>query len=212
MKTMKALAGAVILAAALAAGGAQASVTRTYNFTLGDFVDGFGSAAPPSTSVTGSFTVTFDLATGFSNDTADITLNSLSGVTIDSPFSFGGGPFGGGQYFMSVGGLANGPGGIAGGTNDFVLQLQFGNPASVDTPVLVTCASAQGYFCGSETDQPGPTASGYTRSDSGHAWFATSGSITSNGGVPEPASWALMLLGFGGLGAMMRTRRRLALA
>jgi hypothetical protein len=31
------------------------------------------------------------------------------------------------------------------------------------------------------------------------------------GGVPEPASWALMLAGFGGLGAMLR-RRRAALA
>ena len=28
-------------------------------------------------------------------------------------------------------------------------------------------------------------------------------------GVPEPATWAVMLVGFGGLGAAMRTRRRL---
>lgn len=31
----------------------------------------------------------------------------------------------------------------------------------------------------------------------------------SGGAVPEPASWALMLLGFGGIGAMLRSRRRL---
>ncbi len=30
------------------------------------------------------------------------------------------------------------------------------------------------------------------------------------GGVPEPASWALMLMGFGGLGAALRARRRKA--
>jgi len=29
-----------------------------------------------------------------------------------------------------------------------------------------------------------------------------------NGGVPEPASWALMILGFGGAGAALRRRRR----
>jgi len=31
-------------------------------------------------------------------------------------------------------------------------------------------------------------------------------------GVPEPASWALMLVGFGGLGAMLRRRSRVAVA
>lgn len=35
---------------------------------------------------------------------------------------------------------------------------------------------------------------------------------TVDGGVPEPASWALMLLGFGGIGAILRRRPRLQTA
>ena len=36
--------------------------------------------------------------------------------------------------------------------------------------------------------------------------------LTRGGGpVPEPATWAMMLLGFGGVGAMIRSRRRRAL-
>jgi hypothetical protein len=34
----------------------------------------------------------------------------------------------------------------------------------------------------------------------------------SNGGVPEPATWALMLMGFGGLGTAVRSRRKRTLA
>ena len=36
-----------------------------------------------------------------------------------------------------------------------------------------------------------------------------SGTLPLNG-VPEPTTWAMLLLGFGGLGAVMRSRRRLA--
>ena len=32
--------------------------------------------------------------------------------------------------------------------------------------------------------------------------------VSLTGGVPEPAAWALMLVGFGGLGAALRHRRR----
>jgi hypothetical protein len=38
-----------------------------------------------------------------------------------------------------------------------------------------------------------------------------SGTASSGGAVPEPTTWGLMMVGFGGLGAVMRTRRRYAL-
>ncbi|WP_394763868.1 PEPxxWA-CTERM sorting domain-containing protein [Phenylobacterium sp.] len=37
--------------------------------------------------------------------------------------------------------------------------------------------------------------------------FALVGSVSLKGAVPEPATWAMMLVGFGGLGAMIRKRR-----
>ncbi len=45
--------------------------------------------------------------------------------------------------------------------------------------------------------------------DSNAGVFFDTVSVT--GGVPEPASWALMILGFGGVGAVLRSRRRAAL-
>jgi hypothetical protein len=34
--------------------------------------------------------------------------------------------------------------------------------------------------------------------------------VPTAGAIPEPASWALMILGFGGVGAMVRSRKRAA--
>ncbi len=33
--------------------------------------------------------------------------------------------------------------------------------------------------------------------------------LTPTGGVPEPATWAMMILGLGGVGATLRRRRRM---
>lgn len=44
----------------------------------------------------------------------------------------------------------------------------------------------------------------------GATGFVTATSSAIAAAVPEPASWAMMLAGFGGLGAMLRQRRRLA--
>ena len=44
-----------------------------------------------------------------------------------------------------------------------------------------------------------------------HPWIPISaaGSLTTNaiGGVPEPATWAMMLVGFGAVGSLLRSRR-----
>ena len=48
--------------------------------------------------------------------------------------------------------------------------------------------------------------------NTGGAAFIDNVSINVAGGVPEPASWALMLAGVGGVGAVLRIRRRKAVA
>lgn len=204
MKISKSVVAASAFAAVLlgAASAQAATVTKTYDFSLGDFVDVIGNNAAPLATITGSFTLTFDPAVGVNNDTADITTNSLSDTHINSPIGFGFAP--GTPLFISIGGLQNGDGSIAQFSNDFVLQLKFANAASLDSPMLSLCSD--GFACGSA---PGATfASGYTLLDHNGAWLAREGSVTVGGGVPEPASWALMMLGFGGLGAALRTRRK----
>jgi hypothetical protein len=40
------------------------------------------------------------------------------------------------------------------------------------------------------------------------SFAATGFSATFSGAIPEPGTWALMIMGFGGAGAMLRSRRR----
>lgn len=51
-------------------------------------------------------------------------------------------------------------------------------------------------------------ASSYDCNNCGTFRRVTAGSVSSVAAVPEPATWAMMLLGFGAIGASMRRRRR----
>jgi hypothetical protein len=216
-KLLGATAGAALLTMTSMA---HASViTETYAFTLTNMTDIVGTEAAPYPTVTGSFTVTFDPEVYYYDDTTDIKVNSLS-VPVGAPIGFSsyydGVP--GDPLFMSIGGVGtdggyyNGvyygdAGDIYNNSADFVLQLEFPNATSVNQPSLPICG--QGYSCG---DAPGSfLSSGYTIPTSGDAWLAKNGaslSGTVTAGVPEPATWAMMLIGFGGLGASLRNARR----
>jgi len=93
------------------------------------------------------------------------------------------------------------------------------NPASgnlvmhivVNNQDLVPNGSGNGYFFADYTGSA--TTRAYLLSNGGPA-AGTGALVTQFGlaGVPEPASWALMLTGFGGMGLMLRGRRAPAAA
>ena len=72
---------------------------------------------------------------------------------------------------------------------------------SVLTPLSGVSFGQSRYAAGSALTNP-------TVSVGGNAYFGPNVLLTSNAAVPEPATWAMMLLGFGLAGAAMRTAKR----
>lgn len=179
MRIVKQVTAALIVSlASLSSQASAAVVLRTFNFTATNF----GSSMPgsePFSVVSGSFSLSFDDA---------ITVLNQSGVTINSlsiPFS-GTARF---SYFSKGGELA-----IAGNdvnfstanTNDFALDIRDANTSS-------------------------PIGRSFNYSVVGFNDVASTRSvIVSNGSVspavPEPATWAMMLFGFGAMGFAMRRK------
>src|ERR1700761_4866184 len=64
-------------------------ITETIAFHLSGFQDATGNAnTAPFSSVDGSFTLTYDPSLSYDDDTADILVDSLTGVGNDVPVGF----------------------------------------------------------------------------------------------------------------------------
>lgn len=116
--------------------------------------------------------------------------------TLPSPFVFN--VFNAsGITFAGVGATTNGSGQLTG--------LGTGNRFFSNSDGSVTGSPTGGWWFAADTS--GTVGSGYspTGTVAGRDAFLVTG-------VPEPTSWALMIMGFGGVGAMIRSRRKLAFA
>ena len=181
---------AIAMAGGLVAAPAQAAViTQDFDFTSYDFYSLYDASTPPVDPMIGSVTITFDDAVNATDKTTGIVLNSLN-IALDGPIGF---TYLAGTHGMVIGG-ASGVGGVSQvniGTNDFWIQIRAANT----TPEFTVAAYSQ---------------TGYPNTG-----FLTPLSQTTDpssvSAAPEPGAWALMLLGFGGAGALLR-RRRAALA
>lgn len=204
MKSLKRSAAAMVVAGAtLGAAAANAAViTRTYAFSLSDFEIALGSNPPPLPEVSGVVTLTFDDAVSFSGQTTGISIADYVGPALGSTLAFSSFGGAGDSHGIAIGGLANGVTLIGSGNSDIVLQFRFAD-TSFDNPFLPLCSA--GFACGSAA--PTTFASGYTLAGTSGGWLAREGSVSLVAvGVPEPSSWALMILGFGGLGTVLRRR------
>ncbi len=159
------------------------------------------TAAPANlfrqTSIDGSFSFIFNGATGVYNG-FNLTNgeNLLSGTFTDAWIQGAGGS---GSANLTIGN---------GGSATFTSSvLNLANAS--DMEFALTLLSVTPHFgnpsCPKDTDGPCSGSSLNTFRANGNGNFSAAG-------IPEPATWGLMIVGFGGMGLVLRNRRRPALA
>jgi hypothetical protein len=107
----------LLLALSMVSQAGASLVTDFVSFSASGFTSVPTGTTALTDPVTGSFTITFDPTLSYTNDTADITLNSLN-ISLGSALSF--------SYTSStltLGGLDGGAGAMLATTDDFVLNV-----------------------------------------------------------------------------------------
>ena len=171
-----------------------ATTTYDVSFSADTFQIGSGPDPAPVDPVTGSFTVTLDPAVAVTNNTADISLNSLN-IALGSSLSFSYDPVAGTfpAGTLRVGGLSFGA-----GFGSDVIQF---NPSTNDFWLYIN----------DFTTTPAFEQLGYTQTSvsSDNLFFTINQTGSANVSVvPEPGSIVLFALGLGGLCCGFSRRHR----
>jgi hypothetical protein len=182
---LSALVGGVAMVGTEAANAAL--VHDLVTFTASNFETDVGSSPAPVDPVTGSFTISFDPTLSYTDETAGITLTPGSlNIALGSTLSF--------SYNASTS-MLPATTLVVGGISDGAQQVQF-NPSTDDFWLFINDFVVTPSF-----DQVGYSQ---TAVSSDNLFDSISGSVTvtpfTPGGVPEPSTWAMMLVGFAGIG------------
>jgi hypothetical protein len=141
---------------------------------------------------------------GLPNNEGIVTLIGLNGIVYNSSLPF------------NIAPTSTRPDGLIDGVNNFFWDAAYNFPTNIDPVLFGGVAYWQGvtftglvagdyqFGCGA---QCGSTAQWASLNSAGFVTLSLNDGDV-GGVVPEPATWAMMLLGFGMTGAAMRYRRR----